>query len=192
MAIIHSKTRDKYPLSPTKPVKKTISSSLGWVVFIVILLVAGGVINSLALSSTDFQIPTAWYTMAIIGSLVLLVMIVGLNFLYQQLYFNSYYYDFNDNFIVIRKGVIMPREISIPYERVQDVYVDQDLWDRIFNLYDVHLSTATWTSGMEAHIDGVEKEAADGLREELLKTIGEKIHHKPTATIHLSNESHKS
>lgn len=74
----------------------------------------------------------------------------------------------------------MPREISIPYERVQDVYVDQDLWDRIFHLYDVHLSTATWTSGMEAHIDGVESDAANGLREVLLKTIGEKIHKKPT------------
>ena len=34
---------------------------------------------------------------------------------------------------------------------------------------------ATITSGIEAHIDGVEKTAADGLKNQLLKTVQEKI-----------------
>ena len=38
-------------------------------------------------------------------------------------------------------------------------------------LYDVHLSSATATSGMEAHIDGVDKHAAEGLKSFLLGKI---------------------
>ena len=51
----------------------------------------------------------------------------------------------------------------------------QDLLDRIFGLYDIHLSSATFSSGMEAHIDGVEKQAADGLRKILLETVKQRI-----------------
>lgn len=94
---------------------------------------------------------------------------------FQIWYFQVYFYDLTDDFIIIRKRVITPREITIPYERVQDIYVDQDLFDRIFGLYDVHLSSATISSGMEAHIDGVEKTAADGLRKIILEKVTEKI-----------------
>lgn len=65
--------------------------------------------------------------------------------------------------------------IRFQHERIQDVYVDQDLLDRIFGLYDVHLSSATVSSGMEAHIDGVEKQAAEDLRNILLQTVQQRI-----------------
>ena len=104
--------------------------------------------------------------------------ICSLTYQYQLWYFKVYFYDLTDDFIVIRKRVFTPREISIPYERVQDVYVDQDLLDRIMGLYDVHLSSATISSGMEAHIDGVEKIAADGLRKFILDKVSEKIKKK--------------
>ena len=94
---------------------------------------------------------------------------------YQVWYFQVYFYDLTDDFIIIRKRVFTPREITIPYERVQDVYIDQDLLDRIMGLYDVHLSSATVSSGIEAHIDGVEKPAADGLRKIILEKVSEKI-----------------
>lgn len=100
---------------------------------------------------------------------------VFLTYLYQLWYFSVYFYDFTPDYVVIRKGPITPHEITIPYERIQDVYVDQDLFDRFFGLYDVHLSSATASSGMEAHIDGVEKAAADGLRTTLLTTVSQKI-----------------
>ncbi len=98
-----------------------------------------------------------------------------LTYLYERWYFAVYFYDLTPDFIQIKKGPITPREITIPYERIQDVYVDQDLFDRIFGLYDVHLSSATASSGMEAHIDGVEKQAAEGLRAILLETIKQRI-----------------
>ncbi len=109
------------------------------------------------------------------GAILLFVLVVLITYLYERWYFVTYFYDLTDDHIVIKKGPITPQEITIPYERVQDVYVDQDLWDRIFNLYDVHLSSATVSSGMQAHIDGVEKASADGLRGILLSEITKRM-----------------
>ena len=99
-----------------------------------------------------------------------------------------YFYDLTNDFIVIRKGVLTPKEINVPYERVQDIYKDQDILDRIFGLYDVHISSATISSGLSAHIDGVEKPAAEGLRDLLLKTVQNKIKRNPQA-VQPQNES---
>jgi len=109
------------------------------------------------------------------GAILFLCVVIALTYFYQQWYFAVYFYDLTADYIVIRKGPITPREITIPYERIQDVYMDQDILDRIMGLYDVHLSSATASSGMAAHIDGLEKTAADGLRAQLLETVSRKI-----------------
>lgn len=51
------------------------------------------------------------------------------------------------------------------------VYVDQDLFDVLFGLYDVHISTATVTSGAIAHIDGLEKKDAEEIRKLILSKV---------------------
>jgi membrane protein YdbS with pleckstrin-like domain len=165
-----SKTRDQFPLSPKKIIKKTLASVIAWI--IVFLILYGFLIFILIASSKTIGIIPSLIGIGLLGVLCVLTL---LTYLYQRWYYNVYFYDLTPDYIVIRKGPITPREITIPYERIQDVYVDQDIFDRIFGLYDVHLSSATVSSGMEAHIDGVEKPAADGLRTLLLKTVSQRI-----------------
>ena len=171
MAIATSPTREKFPLSPKKVIKKTITSSLTWLVLVFFL--GGFIIPIIAIVDRGVL-----FFPAILINLVLLAIIIILTYLYQKWYFNTYFYDLTNDYIIIRKDPITPKEITIPYERVQDVYVDQDLFDRFFGLYDVHVSSATISSGMEAHIDGVEKPAADGLRAVLLDTVKSRISKK--------------
>lgn len=173
MQIAYSKTREQFPLSPKKIVKKTITSTIA----IIIILLFGLGMSAFAVGSID-QKMLGWLGAATIVIFGLLFLVILLTYLYQRWYYAVYFYDLTPDYIVIKKGPITPREITIPYERVQDVYVDQDLLDRIFGLYDVHLSSATISSGMEAHIDGVEKPAADGLRAMLLQTVSERISKK--------------
>jgi membrane protein YdbS with pleckstrin-like domain len=170
MQIAQSKTREQFPLSTKKIIKKTISSTIGYAV----LFLALGIIIFFSLGTDGQQLFNSPSTM-IVGLVGLLLIIFILEYIYQSWYFDVYFYDLTPDFIQIKKGVITPREITIPYERIQDVYVDQDLLDRIFGLYDVHLSSATAASGMEAHIDGVEKQSAEGLREVLLETVKQRI-----------------
>ena len=173
-----SKTREKFPLSPKKIIKKTLGATIAWIFVIGFF----GAFLSLVVGAALNEKGMGWGFVGILnlGILSLLAVITLVNYLYQKWYFDFYYYELGDDYIIIRKGPITPKEITIPYERIQDVYVDQDLLDRIFGLYDVHLSSATISSGMEAHIDGVAKPAADGLREMLLKTVGERISKKKT------------
>lgn len=178
MEIAWSKTREKFPLSPKKIIKKTIASTTAAVIgLLVILIIIVVVLGSAGLGTTGStsQGAFAFLGIAVVVILVLIFAMVLLTYLYQRWYFAAYFYELDNDYIVIKKGPITPREITIPYERIQDVYVDQDLLDRMFGLFDVHLSSATVSSGMEAHIDGVEKEAADGLRAVLLQTVQERI-----------------
>jgi len=174
MAIEMSKTRGQFPLSTKKVLKKTLGASFAWiVVFAVIYFSFTGFF--IALADQSGSLSRGVVGLFTLGVFLFLALVVVINYLYQKWYYDVYYYDLNDDFIVIKKGPITPHEITIPYERIQDVYVDQDLLDRIFGLYDVHLSSATISSGMAAHIDGVEKAAADGLRDLLLKTVSMRI-----------------
>ena len=179
MNIAESKTRSAYPLSKRKIIKKTIVGVFVWAL-LTLLGGAASLIFNLAIT-TDPTIPSevvalgplvsnAWWVL-----LVLFVLLSVLTYFYQVWYFAAYYYELADHFLIIRKHPITPTEINVPYERFQDVYVDQDILDRIMGLYDVHISSATITSGMEAHIDGMEKVAAMGLRDELLNIVKKKV-----------------
>lgn len=168
MGIALSRTRELYPLSKKKILKKTLVHTIVWIVTITII---SSTVIFFLMKASDGQYVVSTFLL----SLFLIIVVVLPTYLYQVWYFNVYFYDLTPDFIVIKKGPITPREITIPYERIQDVYVDQDIFDRILGIYDVHLSSATISSGMEAHIDGVERPAADGLRAELLKIVGERI-----------------
>jgi membrane protein YdbS with pleckstrin-like domain len=169
MQIAMSQTREQFPLSTKKVLKKTVTGTLAWAIF---FLIIWGVLAFVSFSGAKTG---SWFGIATLGILFLLFLIILFVYLYQRWYYAVYFYDLTSDYIVIKKGPITPKEITIPYERIQDVYVDQDLLDRMFGLYDVHLSSATISSGMEAHIDGVEKPAADGLRAILLHTVSERI-----------------
>ena len=174
MTLAMSATREKFPLSPKKPLKKTTVALIAWS-----LLMALSYGGFLAFSLNGFgTVLGGWIAPVSLGIIALWLLIAVSTYVYQLWYYQTYFYDLTDSFVIIRKGVITPREITIPYERIQDVYVDQDVFDRLFGLYDVHLSTATVSSAMEAHIDGVEQPASEGLRQILLTTINAKIAHR--------------
>ncbi len=173
MKINSSPTREKYPLHPRKIWKKTIGSLLGLLLAIVIFvlfltptLFADEAIRDAAIGIVSSTLPFF---------LVAICAVAVLTYLYQVWYFAFYYYDLTDQYVVIKKNPITPKEIVFPYERIQDVNVDQDVLDRLFGLYDIHLSTATSSSGQHAHIDGVDKQVADSLRSHLLDIVRQRV-----------------
>jgi membrane protein YdbS with pleckstrin-like domain len=164
--------RKSIPLQSRKVVKKAI----------------GGVVGILALSffcATPFVI--FYFSAAqelpesvsyIAGRLAVVVMIVLVLMLltepvYEYYYWARYFYDMDEHNIVVRKGVFAQKEITIPFSRITDVYVDQDLLDVLFGLYDVHVSTPTEESGKFAHIDGIDKAGSQHLRQMILDRINE-------------------
>jgi membrane protein YdbS with pleckstrin-like domain len=163
-------TIQEHPLEKRKIVKKSLTTTLVLLILLAILLgVRFWLFN---------EFPNlGGYNTLLTVVFVLIVLAIFIEPFYEYLYYKKYFYDVGKDFLIIKKGVITPRETILNYAKIQDVYVDQDVFDRIFVLYDVHVSTATEMSGMEAHIDGVNYENAQALRELILskiKRIGKK------------------
>jgi uncharacterized membrane protein YdbT with pleckstrin-like domain len=162
----------QYPLSSKKFLKKMLGSIIPALLMSVIL--GFGIAYLLNINAVYFS---TIITQGISISIVFLLIILGLYSWYFKAYIQTYFYEGSENFITIKKRVFTPREIHVQYAKIQDVYVDQDLIDRILGLYDVHIASATAASGLEAHIDGVEVGVAEGLKNFFL----DKIQHPGTS-----------
>jgi putative membrane protein len=168
--------QQKYPLSPKKFLKKILGDLIGYVFYALILsaILTFGVVMLVALMNPDNPNTTSVPVVISIFlgiAVIFYAIFVGFRAWYLKVYIRRYYYNGEDFFITIKKGVFAPREIHVQYQKIQDVYVDQDILDRMLGLYDVHIASATSTSGIEAHIDGVEKDVADGLKVFLLDAV---------------------
>ena len=101
------------------------------------------------------------------------LLVIGVAWKMSQpfLYYVSYFYDIDGPNFVIRKGIVAKREVTLPFSRITDVYLDQDVLDVMFGLYDLHISTPTAESGRFAHIDGLDRRGATQLKELVLARI---------------------
>lgn len=164
--------QQQFPLSSKKFWKKLISRTFMILFGSIVLGVVSGMLISLLLVVQKPQNGAgAFLWVSILMVVIFLALIVTLYGAYISAYIRRYYYDTSEQFLTIQKGVFAPTEIHVPYGKIQDVYVDQDVLDRIMGLYDVHIASATMTSGIEAHIDGVDARIAEELKNFLLNKI---------------------
>lgn len=163
----------KCPLSKRKFWKKILERSL----FIFILSFLAGVVSAVAVLQKNHQ---EFSTSNIVLTTILSVLVMFVFFhvilfltygIYVRAYIRRYYYDCSNDFVTIKKGVFAVTEIHVQYQKIQDVFVDQDLIDRILGLYDVHIASTTMNSNMEAHIDGVDAAGAEYIKTMILGKI---------------------
>lgn len=168
--------RTNLPLEPRKVIKKSLGSIIGCTVAIAVI--TGGLAVMKGFGEDDLG---TWFFNLIVtiqmSVAAFFIIIALLNVLYQYLYFKLYYYNFEEETGEIRKGVISQATGHVYYSRIQNIYVDQDILDRIFGLYDVHYETAGDSSSFYSHVDGLNKSNADLL----VKFIIEKAKNKPHA-----------
>ena len=167
--------RQNLPLSPKKVFKKSLAP-----IFLMLLC-----------SVVVFVFPLVFLS----ASLLLVFLItfifdliaIGLVVLYQYLYYKFYYYNFEDNKAEIKKGVVAVSTGHVQYNRIQNIYMDQDIMDRILGLYDVHYETAGESSGFYSHVDGLIEEDA----EKLVAFLNEKVSnngHSDSGNAHMQED----
>lgn len=161
--------RQNLPLSPLKVIKKTLAKNSKTIFGIIFgLLIYGtmfyapiifspyGTLNDQE-SKEIFSI--FWIIVLVMVGFGLLKVLVIL--IYEYLYYRTYDYEFGETAASVTKGVITRDSGHITYDRLQNIYVDQDFLDRIFGLYDVHYETAGETSASYLHVDGLNKPNTD-------------------------------
>lgn len=162
----------EHPLSHKKFTKKMLGVLLqSFFIALVFAILIGSIMTLLIVSKNEAA--GLWGVLGL-NALFFFVFWGGILFLYgwyYKTYIARYYYDVGDQFITIKKGVFSPTEIHVQYQKIQDVYVDQDIMDRFMGIYDVHIASATVNSGIEAHIDGVDQVVAEKIKNLLLNRI---------------------
>ncbi len=164
---VTSAFKEKYPLAPKKFWKKMLSSVFGNFTVSGMFAMFCGIIGIMLPTIIDRHAepsPINFVIFFLLGGLIMAAILFGWSAWYFKAYIRTYFYDAGQGYLTIRKGVFTPSEIHVMYQKIQDVYVDQDLFDRIMGLFDVHIASATATSGIEAHIDGVDAATADALK----------------------------
>lgn len=152
------------PLSKTKIIKKTLND-LPPIIFFVIGI-SFLLIMPLVFRQDNLDNLTSGYIFQVAFRIVMVFIVVFLiDLFYQYLYYRAYSYEFRDGDASISKGVVSRSTGHVNYDRLQNIYVDQDFLDRIFGLYDVHYETAGEKSAFYSHVDGLKKENADRLVE---------------------------
>lgn len=152
-------------LESIKPLKKTVSGSLG---VAVLFAIAIGVMLFIMPESIKDILPMQTI---ILWAILLFVVIIIAKFAYELAYLKNYYYNLTPEMLLIRKGVFNINEIVLPFEKIQNVFVDQDIFDKLFGLWDVHVSTVTIESDIQAHIDGLNEQNAKIVSDILLKEM---------------------
>jgi uncharacterized membrane protein YdbT with pleckstrin-like domain len=161
--------RKTIPLQRRKILKKSLSgvmSALG------ISFLAGIVLYFVIRFDTDRQIiedpAIAWVGFAFLVSFLLMSRMV-----YQWLYYLTYFYDMDEKNFIVRKGVITRKEVTLPFAKITDVYIDQDILDVLFAIYDLNISTPTVESGEFAHIDGLSRKGSTKLKELIIEKMNQ-------------------
>lgn len=161
---------EKYPIKRIKVLREVIGTILFLIFLSVFLLFIikwnGGFEESISNKATDL----------IFSSLIVIIFFVLLilNIIYQYLYILNFKYFTDGKSITIKKGIISRHEITLPFNRITDLYVDQGILDRILGLNDLHFSSPTSTSGSAAHIAGLGKNDCNEVRSIILEYINER------------------
>lgn len=106
----------------------------------------------------------------------------------------NFHYSIGDKFLTLKQGILSKQQRNIPYEVIQNIFVKQDLFDRIFRLSSLTIENASYDTrhlitskrqlqqqqiempgffGNKVSIPGLTKQSAEILKEIILQKMKE-------------------
>lgn len=105
-----------------------------------------------------------------ISSLIFLFCLFGFWFWNTVKMQQTYAYALREKDILYRRGFILNKITVVPFNRIQHVTINRDIWDKRLNLSTLNIFTAGG-SGSDIRIPGLEPELAMDLKDSLAKKI---------------------
>lgn len=105
---------------------------------------------------------------------------LSFSFLRAYLYYSYYRYKIGENSIMVRKGVFSIHEAEVPFDKIQNVDIFRGVLHRLLGLSSIYIQSAGYSESTEeilekhpgfvseASIDGVGKEEAERIKQELI------------------------
>ncbi len=95
--------------------------------------------------------------------------------IYEVLYFITYEYGVDLGNLTVTEGVILKTRSSFPISKITDIYLDRDLIDTVFLLWDLNISTPQMKSAAFGKIFGLSRRSALELQD-YLGSLLESVH----------------
>ncbi len=116
----------------------------------------------------------------ILGSLIFATLLLVMIVTWIVLFYNRYNYLINSEGVEIRRGILWKKDVTIPFERIQNVDIDRGPIEQLIGIYKVNIFTAgtgsfsssTLSSGMfgsEGYLPGVEN--AEEIKNQILLRV---------------------
>lgn len=129
-----------------------------------------------------FEMSNAANLAGIIGVVtVYIILVIIIGEIYSRMAYNRWFYEFTSDNLKVEKGIIWKRYSNVPYERVQNVDIQRGIIARIMGFSSVMIQTAGYSytgrgamPGSEGYLPAVSIDAAEKIREFLIKKISRK------------------
>jgi uncharacterized membrane protein YdbT with pleckstrin-like domain len=85
------------------------------------------------------------------GIFIFIIIIIGFvifNLIFLILQRASFHYSIEEKFLTLRQGIISKQQRYIPYGVIQNIFIKQDLFDRIFGLASLTIENASQGGGV--------------------------------------------
>lgn len=132
-------------------------------------------------ASLILGIGTSAILFIVISSLIVfIVLVIIIAEIYARMAYNRWFYEFTSSNLKVERGIIWKKYSNIPYERVQNVDITRGIMARIFGFSSINIQTAGYSGGgrgmpvSEGYIPAVSMEAAERIRDFLMKKIGKR------------------
>lgn len=103
-----------------------------------------------------------------------IILLVVLQFIYTYILFKKYTFYLSDDGFHLQKGLFNRREIEIPFDRIQNINLQQNFLQQILSVVGLDIETAG-ESKAEVQIKALRKEDAEELKSLLLRRKYEKL-----------------
>jgi uncharacterized membrane protein YdbT with pleckstrin-like domain len=75
--------------------------------------------------------------------IIIFIILLILIFLYQIPLLKTYYFYITNKKIILKGGIFIKRKKTIPFHKITDIEISQNIIEQIFNLYKINVHTAS-------------------------------------------------
>ncbi|MAI82697.1 MAG: hypothetical protein CMD10_00465 [Flavobacteriales bacterium] len=117
-------------------------------------------------------VPTGFDLLVFIVVSLIFVFFMAI-YAYIKYYYFEYSFDFERSEFLIKKGWLKKTKLSVPFEKIQQVNINQNIIHKVFSLYEIQMDTAG-SKDTEVDIKAVSKKIAEDFKE-ISETIKKSI-----------------
>ena len=135
-------------------------------------------------------IPTGFDLLVFIIVSLFFVLILAI-YAYINYYYFEYSFDFDRSEFLIKKGWLKKTKLSVPFEKIQQVNINQNIIHKIFSLYEIQMDTAG-SKDTEVDIKAVSrkiaedfKEISETIKKSISKNVDNEMEHEESLEIDL-------